>query len=535
MPAIARDIAEQRLLEPADLHPDRRPGPRRRRRSRPVRPGGPGVGAQAPAPATGGCSSPRTAATRCRPGAPRCSTRRSRGSTGRRSRRIEARRPLGRPGGPGPCRISARATIGAWRVISHRPLREAWIVDAVRTPIGRYGGALASVRPDDLAARRHRGGRRADRASTAALDRRRRLRLRQPGRRGQPQRRAHGRAPRRAARSRSPGRPSTGCAARGCRRSTRRRTRSRVGDGDVFIAGGVESMTRAPFVMLKAEGAVGPRRTRDGGHDARLAVRQPADAGGVPADLAGRDRRVRRRAVDGLARAAGRVRAREPAARRRGDRGRAASTASSCRSASPAARAPSTVVDRDEHPRADTSRRGAGGAQAGVPGRRHGHRRQQLGHQRRRRRRCCSSRRSGRATLGLRPMARVVATAVAGVAPGRDGHRPDPRRAQGARAGRPRASATSTSSSSTRRSPARRSPACDELGLDPARVNVNGGAIALGHPLGASGARLVTTLVHELARPAAATGSRRCASASARGSRRSWSGSRASARKCRGR
>jgi acetyl-CoA acetyltransferase len=34
----------------------------------------------------------------------------------------------------------------------HRPLREAWIVEAVRTPIGRYGGALAQVRPDDLAA-----------------------------------------------------------------------------------------------------------------------------------------------------------------------------------------------------------------------------------------------------------------------------------------------------------------------------------------------------------------------------------------------
>ena len=40
----------------------------------------------------------------------------------------------------------------------------------------------------------------------------------------------------------------------------------------------------------------------------------------------------------------------------------------------------------------------------------------------------------------------------------------------------------------------------DELGLDPEKVNVNGGAIALGHPLGASGARLVTMLVHELAR-----------------------------------
>ena len=38
-----------------------------------------------------------------------------------------------------------------------------------------------------------------------------------------------------------------------------------------------------------------------------------------------------------------------------------------------------------------------------------------------------------------------------------------------------------------------------ELGLDPARVNVNGGAVALGHPIGASGARILTTLVHALA------------------------------------
>ena len=40
----------------------------------------------------------------------------------------------------------------------------------------------------------------------------------------------------------------------------------------------------------------------------------------------------------------------------------------------------------------------------------------------------------------------------------------------------------------------------NKLGLDPERVNVNGGAIALGHPLGMSGARMITTLVHELAR-----------------------------------
>jgi acetyl-CoA acetyltransferase len=41
---------------------------------------------------------------------------------------------------------------------------------------------------------------------------------------------------------------------------------------------------------------------------------------------------------------------------------------------------------------------------------------------------------------------------------------------------------------------------CRELGLDPAKVNVNGGAIALGHPLGMSGARLITMLTHELQR-----------------------------------
>jgi acetyl-CoA C-acetyltransferase len=39
---------------------------------------------------------------------------------------------------------------------------------------------------------------------------------------------------------------------------------------------------------------------------------------------------------------------------------------------------------------------------------------------------------------------------------------------------------------------------CRELGLDPAKVNVNGGAVALGHPIGASGARILTTLLHAL-------------------------------------
>ena len=56
-----------------------------------------------------------------------------------------------------------------------------------------------------------------------------------------------------------------------------------------------------------------------------------------------------------------------------------------------------------------------------------------------------------------------------------------------------------------------------ELGLDPARVNVNGGAIAIGHPLGMSGARLVVSCCSSSAAAAAATAWRRCASAWARG------------------
>ena len=58
------------------------------------------------------------------------------------------------------------------------------------------------------------------------------------------------------------------------------------------------------------------------------------------------------------------------------------------------------------------------------------------------------------------------------------------------------------------------------------RLNPNGGAIALGHPLGASGARILTTLVHEMGRrEEVRTGWRRCASASGRASRWSWRGS----------
>ena len=134
-------------------------------------------------------------------------------------------------------------------------ITEAFICDAVRTPFGRYGGALASVRTDDLGAIPIK----ALMARNAKVDwaavSRRALRLRQPGRRGQPQRRAHGGAARRPAGRACRARPSTACAARAWTRSAARRARSSAGEAELMIAGGVESMSRAPFVMPKAESA----------------------------------------------------------------------------------------------------------------------------------------------------------------------------------------------------------------------------------------------------------------------------------------
>jgi len=101
--------------------------------------------------------------------------------------------------------------------------------------------------------------------------------------------------------------------------------------------------------------------------------------------------------------------------------------------------------------------------------------------------------------LGLRPMARVVATAIAGVDPAVMGLGPIP----ATRKALERAGITVADLDLVELNEAfaSQSVACiRELGLDPSRVNVDGGAIALGHPLGASGGRLITSLVHGLRR-----------------------------------
>jgi 3-oxoadipyl-CoA thiolase len=377
----------------------------------------------------------------------------------------------------------------------HRPTREAWIVTALRTPVGRYAGALATVRPDDLAAAVigavvERSG--IDPAlvedvilgcaNQAGEDNRNVARMAlllaglpvEVG--GQTVNRLCG-----------SGLQAINSAAHAIA----------VGDGDVFIAGGVESMTRAPFVMPKPEAAYdrGNREMFDSTLGWRFvnpklaALHYPYSMGETAENVAERWR-VGRDLQDGFA--LGSQRKAVAAI----DGGRFADQIVPV--AIPQKKGEPIVIDRDEHPRADTSLealgrlrpafRDGGTVTAGnSSGINDGASAVLLAEAERAR------------ELGLHPMARVVATAVAGVDPAVMGVGPVPAvRKVLARAG---LTVDDLDLVELNEAFASQSIVCiDELGLDPAKVNVNGGAIALGHPLGMSGGRLVTMLVHELAR-----------------------------------
>ncbi|HEY2915999.1 MAG TPA: acetyl-CoA C-acyltransferase [Candidatus Limnocylindrales bacterium] len=378
---------------------------------------------------------------------------------------------------------------------SNRPLREAWIIDAVRTPIGRYGGALAHVRPDDLAALAIRAV--VDRtgidpalvedvilgcANQAGEDNRNvaRMALLLAG------------LPVDVA-----GLTVNRLCGSGLQAINSAAHAIAVDDGDVFIAGGVESMTRAPFVLGKAESAWdrGARDLQDTTLGWRFinpklaAMHYPYSMGETAENVAERWTITRERQDAFALRSHQRAVAAIEAGRfddqlvpvsvpqRKGD---------------------PIVVARDEHPRADTSiealgklravfREGGSVTAGNASGINDGASAVLLVEANRAR------------DLGLQPMARVVATAVAGVDPAIMGVGPVPAvRKVLARAG---LTAADLDLVELNEAFASQSVVCiDELGLDPEKVNVNGGAIAIGHPLGASGGRLVTMLVHELAR-----------------------------------
>jgi len=268
-----------------------------------------------------------------------------------------------------------------------------------------------------------------------------------------------------------------------------------AGDGEVMIAGGVESMTRAPIVQLKPE----PERPDEEPESADttlgwrfvnpgMQAAYPVVPLGETAELVADQWGISREEQDAFA-AQSQARAAAAIEAGRFD-GQLLPVEVPRPDGEP------ILVARDEHPRSGTTtkilaglrpafREGGTVTAGNASGINDGAAALAVVEAERAR------------DLGLGPLARVISTAVAGVDPSVMGMGPVPATQKAlARAG---LSVGDLDIIELNEAFASQSIACmRELDLDPARVNVNGGAIALGHPLGMSGARLMTMLVHEL-------------------------------------
>jgi len=375
---------------------------------------------------------------------------------------------------------------------------DAVIVSAVRTPIGAHGGALAAVRPDDLASLTI-----AEAVRRAGIDPSEveEVYLGCANQAGEDNRNVSRMAVLLA------GFPVEVAAvtfnrlcASGLQAVNAAHRAIRAGEGEVFVAGGVESMSRAPYAVPKAEQAYAwgnltmwdttlgwrfphPRIAETFGIDAmgetaeNLAemhpeiTRQMQDAFAIESH---------RRAIDAI------------------DSGRFAEEIVPV--SIPQRKGDPIVISTDERPRRDTSLEGlarlkpafrAGGSVTAGNS---------------------SGINDGAAALvlmsetraqalGLKPLARIVASAAAGVPPRIMGTGPVP----AIRKALQRAGLNAEKLGLIELNEAFAVQALavmNELGLRPEITNVNGGAIALGHPLGCSGARILTTLIHEMRRRA---------------------------------
>jgi 3-oxoadipyl-CoA thiolase len=378
---------------------------------------------------------------------------------------------------------------------AHRPLRDAWIVEAVRTPVGRYGGALSSVRPDDLAAAAIRAVVGRSGIDPALIED---VILGCANQAGEDNRNVARMALLLAELPVEVGGLTVNrlCGS-GLQAINSAAHAIAVGDGDVFIGGGVESMTRAPYVMAKPAAAFdrGDREMFDSTlgwrfvKPALAALHYPYSMGETAENVAERWS-VDRGAQDAFALASQQKAIAAIEAGRFDDQ--------IVPIPIPQKKGGPMMIERDEAPRADTSaealarlrpvfREGGTVTAGNSSGINDGASAVLVVEAERAR------------ALGLRPLARVVSTAVAGVDPAIMGYGPVPATRKALqRAG---IEAADLDLIELNEAFASQSIVCiDELGLDPARVNVNGGAIALGHPLGMSGSRLITMLTHELRR-----------------------------------
>ena len=378
--------------------------------------------------------------------------------------------------------------------------RAAWIVDGVRTPIGRHGGGLAPVRPDDLAAVTIEALLARNDVDPAGVDD---VLFGCTNQAGEDNRNVARMALLRAGLPVSvPGQTVNRLCGSGLQAVNSAVHAIAAGEGDVFVAGGVESMSRAPWVMLKPD--TGYARGVPDAADTVLGWRFPNPAFapewtiglGETAEVVAQEFGVSREAQDAFAAESQRRAAAAVETRRFVDEIVPVSI--------PQRKGDPVVVDADEHPRPGTDMtalarlrpvfREDGSVTAGNSSGINDGAAALL----------VVSEEKGRA-LGLTPMVRVVASAVAGVEPHRMGIGPVPatRLALGRAAWR---AADLDLVELNEAFAAQAIPCMEQLELDPERTNVNGGAIALGHPVGCSGARILVTLVHEMAKRGAGKG-----------------------------
>jgi len=376
-------------------------------------------------------------------------------------------------------------------------MSEVWIIDAIRTPIGALGGVLAAVRPDDLAALVIKTIIERNKLDPALVEE---VYFGCANQAGEDNRNVARMAlllagmPVEVA-----GVTFNRLCASGLNAVNQAARAIKAGEGDVFIAGGVESMSRAPYSVPKAESAFSFGNLT--AWDTALGWRYPnpkmqerygTEAMGETAENIAAERpHLTREMQDAFA-----LRSHQ----------RAIAAIDSGKFAEeivpvtiPQRKGDPIVVTTDERPRRDTSletlaklrpafRKEGGTVTAGNS----------------------SGLNDGAAALllmsaekakelGLKPMARILASAAAGVPPRVMGLGPVPATRKAlARAGLKLEDIRLIELNEAFAVQAL--AVMQELGLDPEIVNVNGGAVALGHPLGCSGARILTTLLHEMRR-----------------------------------
>ncbi len=370
------------------------------------------------------------------------------------------------------------------------PVRDAYIGAALRTPVGKHGGALAGVRADDLAAIPIKAVVERSGIDPASIDD---VILGCTNQAGEDNRNVARMALLLAGLPvEVPGQTVNRLCGSGLQAAASAAQAIKAGEGETFIAGGVESMTRAPYVTLKAaepwsrkapetaDTTIGWRFTNP-----RLRKEWTVSLGET-AELVAHRYGIGRAEQDAFAVESQR---------------RAEAALKACVFTDELVPVPlpdGTAFTKDEYPRAGTT---LGAVAALKP----------------------AFRKDGTVTAAsssgindgaaallltgedgggrgrLTPLARVVATAVAGVDPSCMGLGPIPATQKVLK----RAGMTIDQIDliELNEAFAAQAIACiRELKLDPAKVNIYGGAIALGHPLGATGARILTTLVHALHR-----------------------------------